>query len=353
MMGNIKIKTAERPRRKVSLDTNDLAVPILQKVLSLFTGFKMGAFEFIEGKVPPGFGLDFEPALFNLEKHRLLQSADEWLCFHLVRHDKKKVVASVFFSLRQGVALSPASAPFGGIECSDQLPVEALYQFVGQYEMALRKKKVKCIQLKLYPSLYHPSLHDAIAVLLFNHGYQILLAELGACLEVDNKPLSTRFDQWEKRRLKQAANAKLEFKVLPIVSMDQVYHFILHCRSQRGHSLSMDFHSLQKTVTGLKNKFFSFGIYHDQELIAASIAIHVSSKVLYNFYSAHEKKYDDISPVVLLIHEMHNWCYQRGFELLDLGTSALGGRPNFSLIDFKLRLGAKPAMKLTVEKKLN
>lgn len=312
----------------------------------------MEAFEFIVGKVPRGFRLDFEPFLFNLQNHRQLQAEGEWLCFYLINPTKKSIVAAAFFCVQNGIALSPLKAPFGGIECSDRLPLATLYEFIGELERALRKNNVKCIKLTLYPSLYYPSLHDAITVLLFNHGYQIFNAELGACLAVDDAPLLVRLDGWEKRRWKQALKAKLEFRTPPLKSLDRVYHFILHCRHQRGHSLSMDYPSLLRTVTQFKNNFFLFGVYHEQELIAASIAIQVNSRVLYNFYSAHEKKYDAISPMVFLIHEMHHWCHQQNFKLLDLGTSALEGRPNFSLIDFKLRLGAKPAMKLTFEKML-
>ena len=311
----------------------------------------MGNFEFVEGQVAPGFEPDFEAALFNQEKHRLLQ-ADKWLGFHLVRPDKMKVVASVFFSPHQGVALSPASAPFGGIECADHIPAETLYQFIGHYETALRQKNIHCIHIKLCPSLYCPSLYDMVAVLLLNHGYQVVNAEVGACVQVEPEALLMRFDPWEKRKLKQAIKAKLNFRVLPPTHLDEVYHFIHRCRSERGHSLSMDYTSLENTVLPCKDNFFLFGLYSDQELVAASIGIAVNSRVFYNFYSAHDSQYDAVSPVVFLIHEMHHWCYRQGFVLLDLGTSAHEGKPNFPLIDFKLRLGAKPAMKLTLEKRL-
>ena len=313
----------------------------------------MDTFKFIEGDVAPGFKANFEPSLFNLENHRLLQSAEGWLSFHLVEPARKRVAASAFFCVQRGIVLSPLRAPFGGIECSGKLPTQALFGFIGDIELALRGKGIKSINLKLAPSLYHPALHNTLAVLLLNHGYQILHAELGACLPVLNEPpLLTRFDPWEKRRLKQAVKVKLEFRALPLKSLHTIYHFILHCREQRGHSLSMDYGSLLETANQFKNNFFLFGIYKEQELIAASIAIQVNSKVLYNFYSAHAKKHNDLSPVVFLIHEMHNWCFERKINLLDLGTSALEGKPNFPLIDFKLRLGAKPAMKPTFEKKL-
>jgi hypothetical protein len=95
-----------------------------------------------------------------------------------------------------------------------------------------------------------------------------------------------------------------------------------------------------------------FGVYHGQELAAASISIRVSKRIVYNFYSAHPRKFDFLSPVVMLIKGMYGWSQKHHIELIDLGTSTLAGQPNFSLLDFKLRLSGRPATKLTFEKAL-
>jgi CelD/BcsL family acetyltransferase involved in cellulose biosynthesis len=114
----------------------------------------------------------------------------------------------------------------------------------------------------------------------------------------------------------------------------------------------MTFDQLNLTVQKFDRHFHCFGVYHDDRLIAASICIRESKYNLYNFYSAHSKESDSLSPIVYLISELYAWCQHNKIKLLDLGTSALGGKPNFSLIDFKLRLGATPSMKLTFEKEL-
>jgi hypothetical protein len=49
---------------------------------------------------------------------------------------------------------------------------------------------------------------------------------------------------------------------------------------------------------------------------------------------------------------IYEHCQVEKIRLIDLGTSALNGRPNFGLLDFKLNLGAVPTEKLTFEKKL-
>ncbi|MEQ9412451.1 MAG: GNAT family N-acetyltransferase, partial [Cyclobacteriaceae bacterium] len=193
---------------------------------------------------------------------------------------------------------------------------------------------------------------NKLAVLLFNHQYQVHHAELGACLSISNTTFIDVIDSWERRKLKQSWKSNLSFKIIPRSQLNEIFNFILACREERGHSLSMTFKELNATVKKLQNHFVLFGVYHSSDLIAASIAIKVNKKVLYNFYSAHSKASDKLSPVVFLIGEMYDWCAKHSFELLDLGTSAWGGKPNFPLIDFKLRLGAAPTMKLTFEKML-
>lgn len=309
-------------------------------------------YQLFEGAIPSGFENDFDESLFNSKPHRLVQSSAKWYSFHLLRKDKKKVMASIHFSVIKGAALSPVRAPFGSFELSDAVVSEQLFEYIQFVEERLIGLGVKRITIKCSPEQYHVSLHNMLSVLLFNHQYQIAHAELGACLRISETPFADVVDSWEKRKLKQSLRANLSFKKIPLSQLNNIYHFILTCREDRGHTLSMTYKELYATVRKIESNFILFGVYQDDILVAASIAIKVNKKVLYNFYSAHSKSSDSLSPVVFLIGEMYDWCGKHRFTILDLGTSAWGGKPNFPLIDFKLRLGAEPTMKLTFEKKL-
>jgi lipid II:glycine glycyltransferase (peptidoglycan interpeptide bridge formation enzyme) len=114
----------------------------------------------------------------------------------------------------------------------------------------------------------------------------------------------------------------------------------------------MTLNELKKAFEQFPEHYVLFAVLHEGRLAAASIAIKIKENILYNFYSAHPNDYNHLSPVVMLIEGMYEFCQQNNVNLLDLGTSALEGKPNFSLLDFKLRLGAKPYAKLTFEKNL-
>lgn len=308
--------------------------------------------QFFEGNIPNGFKNDFDESLFNSQTHRAIQSSHKWYSFHLLRKDKKRVIASIHFSIAKSIACSPVGAPFGSFEMSDSVTTEQLFGFVQFIESRLIHYGARRISIKCAPEEYHVSHHNILSVILFNHQYQIANAELGACLLISNAPFDEVIDGWERRKLKQSLRAKLDFKKIPISQLNEIYNFILACREERGHSLSMTYEQLNKTVRKMKSNFVLFGVYKENNLVAASISIRVNKSVLYNFYSAHSKSTDSLSPIVFLIGEIYDWCTKHRFTILDLGTSAWGGKPNFPLIDFKLRLGAQPTMKLTFEKKL-
>lgn len=312
----------------------------------------MKAFEFIEGSLPRGFRPDYISFLYNENRHRVLQSKSGWHSYYIVRKDKKTVYAEAHFCCVDQVAHSPFRAPFGSITFSEVLPVEQLYNFISFVEGHLKKTGAQRIIIKNYPEIYSPISHNVLTVLFFNHNFKISNAELDACISIDDSEFESKLETWEKRRLKQAEKAELKFNTVPQKQLSKFYHFILQCREERGQSLSMDFKSLQKTVNAFPAEFILFGVYRNSSLVAASICIRVNQEIIYNFYSAHSKSSDSLSPVVFMFEGIYNWCRKQSVTLLDLGTSALGGKPNFSLIDFKLRVGGIPTMKLTFEKDL-
>jgi lipid II:glycine glycyltransferase (peptidoglycan interpeptide bridge formation enzyme) len=109
---------------------------------------------------------------------------------------------------------------------------------------------------------------------------------------------------------------------------------------------------LERVVKVFPDRFSLHLVKDNAKLAAAAICIKINNQILYNFYSAHPKEYDSLSPAVILMKSLNGYCYTNKIDLLDLGTSALEGKPNFGLLDFKMRLGALPTAKYTFQKKL-
>ncbi|HEY5825320.1 MAG TPA: hypothetical protein VIT44_13190 [Cyclobacteriaceae bacterium] len=306
--------------------------------------------EFIEGKLPPGHRYDFDPYIFNLPENLPLQSREGWQSFYALRQDKKLIRAQIHFHLNNGIASSPYKNPFGSLEFSDAFTPKELFEFIRFIEDKVKEKGGKEIRIISYPQLYYPSRSSMLYTFLINRGFRVSEAELSACIEISASVLFDSLSSWEKRKLRQQKKTELKFKKLPIEKLRETFDFIESCRKERSQDLSMTIGQLEAVVKTFPDSFYLFGFFDGQSLAAASIAIRINKSILYNFYSAHSKQYDLLSPVVGLIEGMYLFCQEENIKLLDLGTSALKGKPNFSLLDFKLHLGAQPTPKFTFEK---
>ncbi len=301
-------------------------------------------------ELPAGYTPDFITFLFQQPAHLKLQ-AENWQNYYLIGKTNKRIRAQIALHAEGNSAISPVKAPFGSFAYSNDLSPEALFDFIDECESRLKRRGVESIRI-VEPPLYYRHHGDMLHTLLFNRGYQAATTELSCGIRVDALNFEEKLASWEKRKLRQGRARGLRFKVLGSADLEMVYNFILKCREQKGHTLSMSLDALKNTVGAFRDKFFFFGTMLEKEHVAASIAIQVHPNILYNFYSGHLKKYDPISPVVFLTSGMYKFCETKQIHLLDLGTSATDGRPNFSLLDFKMRLGGVPSIKFTFEKRL-
>jgi hypothetical protein len=307
-------------------------------------------FIFYEGQPPADYTNHFIHSLFNEQQHLHLQAITGWHSYYIANKKHKHVLACIHFHIEDRVARSPLKNPFGSIDISNDIPNLVLFNFLEFVTSSLKEIDVQKIIVKNPCNVYHQDHAALLQTFLFNLGYAVQEAEVSAVIDITEKDFTNSLDAWENRKLRQAHEADLTFKLLSVNKFLETYSFILACRVERGYSLSMTIDQLQRTVETFPSHYLLFAVMDEEKIAAASISIRVMPDVLYNFYSAHQHTYNHLSPTVMLIEGMYKHCQKNNFRLLDLGTSALAGKPNFNLLDFKLRLGARPHPKLTFEK---
>jgi len=305
---------------------------------------------FCEG-TPDSYSSDFDPSIFNLHAHRMLQSDTGWVSFHAVDNTDRKILASVHFCLRSSDAWSPLRAPFGSVEFSDALATETLFEFLKFAESQLAQRGVRRMVIKNSPENYSGRL-PVVTTMLINLGYHVLDSEVAAGIPVTRAPLENSLHRSERRRLERCKSEGLTFRQLPSRALDDIYGFIHSCRSEKNFNLSMTLDDMQRTIDQFPERYLLFGLYDGRQLAAASICIRVTKNILYDFYHDHSSSYDQYSPVVMLVNEIYHYCQREDVRLLDLGTSAENGRPNFGLLHFKLLIGGRASNKFTFEKHL-
>jgi hypothetical protein len=306
---------------------------------------------FQEGPAPANFTVAYQPYLFNTQQHRLLQSTSGWKEFHLLNHDSKTVEISVYFMIENGLAKNPFRAPFGGFEMTENIQPGRLLNFIAEIEKVFRRDNIQAIEILCPPELYSKS-QPIITSTLVSQGYEIITTEPGACVVVDETSLVKKMAKDKLTRLKKCEKAGIVFRDMSFNRLREVYAFIESCRSQQERQLSMTLAELERTVNTLPESFFIVGVFDNERLVGTSICVRVNSSIVYTFYSAHDPGYNEFSPMVFLLSKLYDWCSSNKIKLLDLGTSALGGKPNTPLLDFKIRMGATPTDKFKFRKAL-
>lgn len=290
--------------------------------------------------------------LFNTKDHIQLQSKEGWKCYYVL--DKNQdCQAFIWIHLEKEKASSPLKAPFGSFEFKQGLDASILFDFIKYILQDLKNKGIHQLAIKQSVDAYLPANNALVNILLLNLGFTIVNAETASFIKVDAAQYEAKLHAWEKRKLKQARQEQFSFEVLKKNKLTEVYAFIENCRAKKKYSLSMPLKELKKLQENIPDAIHLFGVKHNKEMVAACIAIKVSPTILYTFYYDHASAYQKVSPVVMLIEGIYNFCSQNKIEMLDLGTAALQGKPNFTLLTFKQHLGASYSTKFTFEKNLD
>ena len=308
-------------------------------------------YTFHVGTAPTDYSVAFEESLFNSYEHRILQSLTGWHSFFILDDREKKICGAIHFHVLEGVALSPLRSPFGSLEFADDLDQKVLSGFIEYFQQQLQALNVSKIMIKNPPELY--SSHIRIFQdLLCSKGFIVSFNELDSAILIRGKHYDEIIHARKRRRLRQIFNESLEFKLLDYQSLNDVYNFIHQRREEKGMKLSMTLDDLSKTVSSFKNEYPLFGVYHSNELVAASVTVRVNSKILYHFISDYIRKTEKMAPGLVLMQGIYNYCVAQKITLLDLGTSQINDNQNETLIRFKKEIGGIENTKCTLIKEI-
>jgi lipid II:glycine glycyltransferase (peptidoglycan interpeptide bridge formation enzyme) len=284
--------------------------------------------------------------IFHHSNHLKLQAADGWNSFSMV-DEEQQVVAAMHFHIGAGMARNPYRAPYGSFYFSEKLTDDQLNEFIFSIGMQLESRGVTQIHIKTPPAAYPYVKSDGLCRALKQAGYRVDADEISAIIFVKHDPFNSILHASERKRLRKCEEADFTFHLLPLDQLEEVYNFLKVHRQKKDYALSMSFEDLKRTVEVFPDRFVLSIIRDGQKWAAANISVIVNPEVLYNFYHDHDEVYNQYSPVVMLVGGLYRFCQENGIKLLDLGTSQTGNKVNQSLLDFKLRLGARPSPKLT------
>lgn len=287
--------------------------------------------------------------LFNSPRHLWLQSGKNWRIYEALEENTGVVKVRIAFHVDADEASSPFRAPFGFLEIYRKISANELIGFFLLIEADLKNRGIRKIQIKSYPEVYDKNF-GMVEEILKRLQYSVT-QEVSSIIPVDRRPFDKKIKISERQKLRKAKQL-FSFEKVKRTYLKEIYTFIEGCRNEKNQSLSMSFVELKKAVLNFPRKFSFYRVHDASGTAAAAIVILVNKEILYTFYYAHAKRFDKVSPVVLLMDGIYEGAQEQGIEMIDLGTSMVNGKINRSLLHFKKSIGGQTNRKLIFEKTL-
>ncbi|KAA3439386.1 GNAT family N-acetyltransferase [Rufibacter hautae] len=291
---------------------------------------------------------------YHYLKHEFLslQPCAFYGSYSLWNEKSKQTVIHLPLFMDNKEVTNPCRAPFGGIQHQVKADSDLLFDFLLQVESDLRLAKVDAIKLAFPPLIYDPESAAVSINSLLRIGYSVTTSKINHYLPVSNSNFNNIISPSANRRLQKCHRQEFGFKQEPLQFLPQAYSFLVQCRQEKQHSISLSLKTLEKQVEQMPERYSIFSVKDGDNLISISIAVRVNSEVLYNFYPASLKEYNDYSPAIMLTEGIYDFARQNKFRLVDLGTSMLGDSPNVDLMRFKKSIGGKESLNFDFKKEL-
>ncbi|WP_164851151.1 GNAT family N-acetyltransferase [Larkinella soli] len=287
--------------------------------------------------------------LFLRPDHLLGQPGRPLHFFALLNRTTGQADARFAFFEKDGMALSPSAASFGSVEFAETVSDEML-RVLMHYVTEIGKKLLsRGIRIVSYPDCYESARAEQLRQLLVSLGYYQKVIELNQHVHVSDQDFEAGLHPAERRRLRKGREAGFSAGVWEKPEIGAFFDLLKTARARKGHPLTMSREGLEDLLTRFPEECPVFGVWDQDQLIAACLGIRVSAGILYYFQPADHSDYLRFSPSVMLIESLYAYCREQGVPLLDLGISTSGGIRNEGLIRFKQRLGARESAKSIFE----
>lgn len=268
----------------------------------------------------------------------------------MLRNDEDFI--TLVFAIENDSAIIGKAAPFGAVELHESTGFEVFQQFMDAFYKELLHKKAQKVIWKHFPSVYDNDLCVMTTQALLNLGFILEGSAINFHI-----PAAADFEaglaEDTLRRLRKAESEGLTVTVDEKFETADFFPQLEAWRAKRNIRLNVSRQMLEKQIESLQNAYTLFCIRRKNKLIAFSLGVKVSDKVLYKYLPAHDPEFDTYSPVILLTKCMHDYARKHDFKQLDLGiASEMRGEENYGLIRFKEKLGGLKTMKYTYLKEL-
>lgn len=259
-----------------------------------------------------------------------------------------KLRAGIIIGKRDGVWMSPFSAPFGGLTANKNLPIETVDSVFRQMILYIGRCNGG-LKITLPPVWYSPDLLvkciNALSRIegiksIADISYHLNLSDVEGIDE-------SRMTVTGRQNLRRALKATFEFSKADSTaeSIAEVYEVIRRNHTERGYPLRMSLDDVIATAETVPADFFLLRL--DGVPVAGAQVYNVAHRTAQLINWGDIREASSLCPMNRMAYELAGYYSQKGVQKLDLGPATECGIPNIGLCRFKESLGADSSLKFT------
>ncbi|WP_109831400.1 GNAT family N-acetyltransferase [Reichenbachiella versicolor] len=247
-------------------------------------------------------------------------------------------ISKIVFSRAENnaaLAISLPMTPYAGVEFANTFIQEDISFFVESLKDFLRAENISECIIKQAPDFFHPAslpLREAFSTNEFQLSSEInhhVLLKDGEII----------LDPMQKRRIRKCKESGFSFvQESPHVAIE-IHEFLSRCRDQQGLVINIDAVKFNNLVNNFPDHYNMYTVRDEHgQIMAALVTIEVNEHVIYSYLPGFDRQFSSYSPLSFLFSELYRFSADR-YKVIDLGISSIHGKPQFSLIQFKERMG--------------
>lgn len=274
---------------------------------------------------------------------------------HYLLFKESKYKLALVLGVRNQVALSPFSAPFGGFfPISNDTKLSALDDAVKGLKNWLINKQYKAVEITLPPDIYHSSFIAKEINCLWRNGFRTSVLDLNYAFDV--KQFTPKYIETiarnARKNLKIGLKANLNLhKCVDEEEKKQAYRVIAQNREERGYPLRMTWEQVVSTTKILKSDFFLLKEPNGKS-IASAVVFYVTTDIVQVIYWGDLGEFSRLKTMNVLSYRIFEYYKAKGISIVDVGPSTENSEPNHGLAEFKESIGCNVSAKYKMEKKL-
>jgi hypothetical protein len=249
--------------------------------------------------------------------------------------DKQKPEIGFIAGLRNGILLSPFSAPFGGFHFrNEKVYISEIDNFLCELKEYIVTQGLKGIEIVLPPDIYHSTFNAKTINSLYRNGFSPAIPEITGWVNLQK--FDGEFSQKNSREYyRQALRNKLSFCEVSVEEEKrEAFDLICENRAKFGRPIFMTFKDIIDTSSLWPVDFFKV-FSEDHTLLASAIFYRNHPDICYAVFWGDNETGRPLRAMDYMAY--HLWTYYKRleFKYIDVGISTEAGNPNEGLLRFK------------------